>query len=306
MKHQSQQLSSVPHLPFDWSFEELTTHHDVERGVLEFAMTPAGRPSFTPTLLNDLRLFQESLAAAVTAALDAGSRPALDYLVHTSAVPGVFNLGGDLQFFLRCIRGGDAATLRDYAHLSIDVLHTNLVNLGLPLTTVALLEGTALGAAFEAALSADVIIAERQVQIGFPEVVFNMFPGMGAYSFLSRRLSPAQVERMIMSGRLYRAEELHEMGVVDHLAEPGEGREALRRFIHQDRRSGATRRALLRMRERVHPVTRDELMDIAELWVESALALGDKDLRMMERLVKAQERRMERQPAGSGMAVVPA
>ena len=304
MKHQSPQLSPHRDLPFDWRFDELTTRHDMERGVVEFAMSPQERPSFTPALLRDIRMFQESLTAAIAEAYHRGEAHAVDYLVHSSAVRGVFNLGGDLQFFLRCIRGGEATVLRDYAHLSIDVLHANLVNLDLPLTTVALIEGTALGAAFEAALSSDVIIAERDAQIGFPEVVFNMFPGMGAYSFLSRRLSPAMVERMIMSGRLYRAQDLHEMGVIDHLAEPGEGREALRRFIHQDRRSGVTRRALLRMRERVHPITKQELLDIADLWVESALSLTDKDLRMMERLVKAQERRMEKE-AAAPVAVVP-
>jgi DSF synthase len=294
MKHQSE-LSPNPRFDFNWQFEELTTHYDAERGLLEFAMAPPGRPSFTPGLLRDIKRFQESLPASLAAAGEEGTRPTLDYLVHTSAVAGVFNLGGDLQFFLRCIRSGDRRTLTDYAHLSIDVLHSNLVNLDLPVTTVALIEGTALGAAFEAALSSDVIIAERDAQIGFPEVVFNMFPGMGAYSFLARRLSPALVERMIMSGRLYSAAELHEMGVVDHLAEPGAGRAALHRFVQQDRRNGMTRRALLRMRERVHPITKVELLDIADLWVESALALSDKDQRMMERLVKAQERRMEKQ-----------
>lgn len=297
MKHHIQPLPHDHHLPFNWQFEELATYHDVERRVLEFSMTPRGRPSFTHDLVRDLDTFQTALAVAVTESLDRGEASPVDYLVHTSSVPGVFNLGGDLQFFLRCIGSGDARVLRDYAHLSIDVLYNNLMNLHLPVTTIALIEGTALGAAFEAALSSDVIIAERDAQIGFPEVVFNMFPGMGAYSFLSRRLSPALVERMIMSGRMYRAEELHDMGVIDHLAEPGEGRDALRRFIRNDHRSATTRRALLKMRERVRPITKQELLDIADLWVESALSLTEKDQRMMARLVKAQEKRMEKHTA---------
>ena len=36
--------------------------------------------------------------------------------------------------------------------------------------------------------------------MGLPEVLFDLFPGMGAYSFLVRRLGPAQAERMILSG----------------------------------------------------------------------------------------------------------
>jgi DSF synthase len=38
-------------------------------------------------------------------------------------------------------------------------------------------------------------------------------------------------------------------------------------------------------------VSHDELMAITEVWVDTALALGDKSLRMMERIVRAQERR---------------
>jgi DSF synthase len=119
-----------------------------------------------------------------------------------------------------------------------------------------------------------------------------MFPGMGAYSFLARRVSPAMVEQMIMSGKLYTAEELHALGVIDILAEDGAGHRQLADFIGKDARTRNTRTALLRMRERVHPITFEELIDISNLWVDSALGLPEKDLRMMERLVKAQDRRM--------------
>ena len=35
----------------------------------------------------------------------------------------------------------------------------------------------------------------------------------------------------------------------------------------------------------------DELLEITKLWVDSALALGDRSLRTMDRLIKAQTRR---------------
>jgi DSF synthase len=35
----------------------------------------------------------------------------------------------------------------------------------------------------------------------------------------------------------------------------------------------------------------DELLEITKVWVDSALALGDKSLRTMDRLIKAQTRR---------------
>lgn len=44
------------------------------------------------------------------------------------------------------------------------------------------------------------------------------------------------------------------------------------------------------MRNIAQPIGYDELMGITEVWVDTALALGDKSLRTMERIVKAQER----------------
>jgi len=293
-----QAFASSRNEPSNWrpTYGQLLTSYDTEYRVLTYSMNPAPRPSFTPSLLRDLDRFQQDVRERLSGDVFEGHEPSVRYLVHASTVPGVFNLGGDLEFFLRTIRARDRQTLTEYAHLSIRVLYANLVNLSLPITTIALLEGTTLGAGFEAALSSDVIIAERSVQIGFPEVVFNMFPGMGAYSFLARRISPAMVEQMITSGKLYTAEELHRIGVIDILAEDGAGRRQLQDFLRKDERSRVTRTALLRMRERVHPITLEELMDISDLWVESAMNLPEKDLRMMERLVKAQDRRMSPSP----------
>ena len=52
--------------------------------------------------------------------------------------------------------------------------------------TVALIQGDAIGGGFEAMLTNDVVIAERTAKFGLPEILFNLFPGMGAHSFLKR------------------------------------------------------------------------------------------------------------------------
>ena len=72
------------------------------------------------------------------------------------------------------------------------ILHRNMLGLGLPLITIALVQGEALGGGFESILSFDVVIAERDARFGLPEAMFGLFPGMGAHSFLSRRLGSAQ------------------------------------------------------------------------------------------------------------------
>ena len=50
-------------------------------------------------------------------------------------------------------------------------------------------------------------------------------------------------------------------------------------------------RAMLRARQRVLQLTRSELMDITEDWVDAAFMIDPKDRAYMERLVMAQNRR---------------
>ncbi|WP_207482887.1 crotonase/enoyl-CoA hydratase family protein [Arenibaculum pallidiluteum] len=247
----------------------------------------AGRPNFSAPLLGALRSFREGLRAE--------PEGRVRYVVYGSTEPGVFNLGGDLALFCRAIRLRDRAALEAYATACIDECWANHTSLSLPLLTIALVQGNALGGGFEAALSSNMIVAERSARFGLPEVMFNLFPGMGAFSFLSRRITPALAERMITGGRTYTAEELHEMGIVDVLAEDGCGEDAVRDFIARNDRRHASLRAIHQARRRVNPLTYSELADIVGLWVDTAMGLGEQDLRTMERLVSAQDRRQSRQ-----------
>ncbi len=249
-------------------------------------MAPRPRPCFTPALLDDIARFQDWAAR-----LAAEPASPVRHVVLASGTPGTYNLGGDLALFMRLIGARDRQGLLDYALRCVRAAYRFAVNLDRPVVSVALVEGNALGGGFEAALSCNVIIAERQAQMGFPEVLFNLFPGMGAYTFLTRRIAPAQAERLITSGTLHSAERLHEMGVVDVLAEPGEGEAALREFTREAARRGNALRAVQEMRRRYRPVRYDELVEITEMWVDMALELEERDLRVMERLVRAQDRR---------------
>lgn len=253
-------------------------------------MRPEGRPSFTPELLQDINDMQRSLQRMFADRADEAQSP-FDYYVLASAVPGVYNLGGDLSLFAEKIRAGDRAALRRYGYLCIEAIHRNAVAFDLPVVTIALVQGDALGGGFESALAHDLIVAERSAKLGLPEILFNLFPGMGAYSFLSRRLGVVAAERMIASGRIYSAEELHDMGVVDVLADDGRGREALREYLVQHRRRRNALSSMYQVRRRVNPVTYQELKDVVDLWVEAALRLEEPDLRKMARLTAAQDRR---------------
>ena len=282
------------------SYRELRIEFEPEDGILWSHMAPRDRPCVTSVMVHEGRDFQNTVKQLFRDLETRQAKP-VRYMVWGSRHPGVFNLGGDLNLFAALIRDRDRESLLDYAIACIDVVYNNIVSLGLPIVTVSLVEGDALGGGFEKALSTNVMIAERGTKFGLPEVLFNLFPGMGAYSLLARRIGDAQAKRMVLSGRIYSAEALYEMGLVDVLAEPGQGRQAVYDYIGRHSRRHAAECAVFGAARRVNPVTYEELRDIAVMWVDTALDLAESDLRKMERLAAAQERRrtLDRQKASS-------
>ena len=269
-------------------YTTLKTHYDAKHEVAWCYMLAQPRPSFTPALLEDLNAWCDQLASG-----QACNGQPIAYHVLASDVPGVYNLGGDLALFRQLVEAGDREGLLHYARRCIDAMHANIRHFDRDITTLSLVQGDALGGGFETAMSSDVLIAEKGSKLGLPEVLFNLFPGMGAYSLLSRRLTPAQAERLILSGRIFTAEELYDMGVVDVLAEAGEGEMAVYEYIRRENRARNGFRALRRVRAHVDPVTYQELADITDIWVDAALALNERDLRMMERLVSRQSQKTD-------------
>lgn len=254
------------------------------------AMRPSQSPMVTLELMRDMMCVQESVRVIVEEG-NREQRQHLEYFVAASQTPGVFNFGGNLTYFADCIRRGDQDRLREYAYACIDVIYGNAMAFHTPLVTIALVQGDALGGGFECALSFDILVAERSAKMGLPEVLFNLFPGMGAYSLLSRKIGTAAAEKLIMSGKVYTAEELHALGVVDILAEDGQGENEVRDYIARNRRKHNAHSAIYRAKRRVNPIKYEELRDIVEIWLEAAMRLGEQDLRKMTRLAMAQGRR---------------
>jgi DSF synthase len=123
--------------------------------------------------------------------------------------------------------------------------------------------------------------------MGLPEILFNLFPGMGAYSLLGRRVGMKRAEEMILSGRVYRAPELHDMGLIDVLAEDGRGEQAVYEFVRRNDKKRNGMQAVFRARQHFSPISYDELMNIAAVWVDAAMRLEDRDIRIMSRIARA-------------------
>jgi DSF synthase len=282
---------------------------DAEYGVIWGMFNPRGTPCFSLGLLNDIRAHDEQLELNKGKVLYKGEVHDARYYVAGSKVPGVFNLGGDLGLFMLLINARDRDALSAYARRCIDCIYPRIQHYGCAtLTTISLVQGDALGGGFETALSSDVIIAEESANLGLPEILFNLFPGMGAVSLLTRRIGLRAAEDLILSGRIHKAKELAEMGLVDVVAPDGMGECTTYDWIRKNDRRRNGMQAVFHSRGYVHPITREELDQIAEAWIDAALRLDEKDLRMMKRLVGAQQRRLagDLSPAPIGAAQVAA
>jgi DSF synthase len=106
---------------------------------------------------------------------------------------------------------------------------------------------------------------------------------------------------MMLNGTIYSSDELHRLGIVDVLVPKGEGVQAVNDLIRRNHRIAHARSAMNRVRQIRSEVSLAELMQITEVWVDTAMQLGEKSLRTMERLVRAQ-RRPANQEAAPGPA----
>jgi DSF synthase len=268
-----------------FELQQLELSWQQDTGTLWTFMRPRGRPSYNLDLLEDFHAWQRGIAAMF------GERASeLRFLVLGSRTPGIFNLGGDLNHFTQQIRDRNRQALVDYGNSCVRILHKNMNGLGMPMITIGLAQGDALGGGLESLLSFNVIVAERQAKFGFPENIFGLFPGMGAYSLLARRVGPPLAEKIILSGKSYTAEEMHEMGLVHILAEPGQGEAAVRAYIERSQRRYNGISAVYQAGRQVNPISLEELERIVQIWADACLVLGERDLKVMHRLVSAQDK----------------
>ncbi len=264
-------------------------------------MKPMGVPCFNQNLVEEIHHNFYELQTHDGECLHNQEWHPVNYSVIASRHPTAFNLGGDLALFLNLIRTRNREALDHYARLCINAMFMRIMNFNTQTVTISLLQGDALGGGFEFALSSNVIIAEQGVRMGLPEIMFNLFPGMGAYSLLSRRIGPRLAEEMMISGNIYLAEDLHRMGVVDILAARGEGEKAVSDFIRKKGKRVNAISSIYQCRQHVAPIRHEELLDIARLWVDAALRLEEQDMHIISRLVRSQRSEQEKRLlAGQG------
>ncbi|WP_312240588.1 crotonase/enoyl-CoA hydratase family protein [Pantoea sp.] len=260
---------------------QLVAYYEEGRHTMWMLLRAQPRPSFNHELIEEI--MNLSYAAQ-------RSGLPIDFWVTGSLVPQMFNAGGDLRFFVECIRNGRREALRAYARACVDCIHSAAKGFDTGAVTLAMIEGSALGGGFEAALAHHFILAQNNARMGFPEIAFNLFPGMGGYSLVARRAGMKLAEELICEGESHSAEWYETRGLVDKVFQQGESYRATRTFIDTLRPKLNGVRAMLKARQRVLQLSRAELMDITEDWVDYAFTLEPKDIAYMERLVQLQNR----------------
>lgn len=283
-------VAEFPALANTQNLRQIEVEYDRDTLTLYWWMKPSPRPCFNAEFLEEVEGFESRMEQHQGWISHEGRECKVDNAVFGSRIPGVFNLGGDLSMFIQSILRKDRSTLMKYGRLCVDNMYRRVSGFGADVVTYSLVQGKAFGGGFECALASEVIIAERSATMSFPEVLFNMFPGMGALSLLARKIGLRKAEEIIMSGRVYTAKEMYDLGVVDQLVEDGTGLEATRAMIRGRQKKRNSYRAMSMAKREFQPISLSEMRGIVEVWVDAALRLETRDLRMMARLVRAQDK----------------
>jgi enoyl-CoA hydratase/carnithine racemase len=184
--------------------------------VAEFVRVEVDKPARVATIRLD-RPKVNALNAQVQdelgeAARQVGTDPEVGAVVLWGG-PKVFAAGADIKE----MQGQTFAQISTRA-AELQGAFTTLAKI--PKVVIAAINGYALGAGCELALTADFRYAASDAQLGQPEILLGIVPGAGGTQRLPRLIGPARAKQMIYSGRFYDAERCQAWGLVDEIFAP--------------------------------------------------------------------------------------
>lgn len=94
-------------------YETLDVALDAGRRLFRCWLNPVGRPCFSPELLRDIATMHRSIGGLFSGGRFDPDAP-VRYFACSSAIPGIFNLGGDLHLFQQLIAARDLDALTRY------------------------------------------------------------------------------------------------------------------------------------------------------------------------------------------------
>jgi cyclohexa-1,5-dienecarbonyl-CoA hydratase len=142
--------------------------------------------------------------------------------------------------------------------------------------TVAAVHGTTLGGGLELALACDVVVAESDAVLGFPEIKLGCFPPVAA-ALLPRRIGWAAACEIVLGGERLTAERAQALGLVHRICEPGRRRESVAALIAPwlERSPAVVRQAKHALREGRERPGLEALARIERRYLDALMSLDD-------------------------------
>jgi DSF synthase len=272
----------------------LSLAYEADLKTLWATMNPLPVPCFTADLIGSVLRVGAGLSSLQGGAADDVDRP-VKFVVFKSARRGVFNLGGDLAFFLQSIEAGDFDAVLNYGRSCVLGCHGMANGFCAGVVTVALVQGMALGGGFESACACDFLVGEKSSVYQLPELQFGTFPGAGAANIMRSRLGSKTMLKLVVEGRRLGHDEASSLGIVDYGADDGDGERLLReliggRFLHRH----AAISSFCRNLRDGEAITIDGLYAEAERWARTAMQVSQADIETMKRIVAVQKKKFAR------------
>jgi DSF synthase len=256
-----------------------------ERKTVVLTLCPELRPCVTREVLDGLATSSQWIRGLNVEAPDS-----VRHMILASDWDDVFSLGGDLDFFVDCIKRRDRDSLLKYAFDCVRVGHVFHGGFEGTVSTTSVICGQALGGGLEGAASCQTIITEEGGNLQLPEIKFGMFPGMGAISYLSRRVPGPFVRDMVEKGHPVSTEQAYAVRMVDELVPRGQGLRAAHRLNEGLEHGFHARMATRYGLSLAQGPSLAELEGIASSWVDVAFKIDLRDMRLMNRLASVQLR----------------
>lgn len=149
-------------------------------------------------------------------AVDAAIGLLEDEAVHAVIVTGAgaaFSIGADVRGILEA---GAPLQQARRSHRQLEQIERS------PKPFIAAINGHCLGGGLELALACHLRIASSRAKFGLPELSLGLLPGMGGTHRLPRLVGRARAHEMILTGRVLRAEEALQIGLVNDVVSPAE------------------------------------------------------------------------------------
>jgi cyclohexa-1,5-dienecarbonyl-CoA hydratase len=145
----------------------------------------------------------------------------------------------------------------------------------LPMPTIAIVQGAALGGGMELVIACDMVLAARSARFGQPEIKLGVFPPVAA-ALLPSYTGYRQAARLLFTGETIHAEEAARLGLVTCVVEDAELEAAQERLLTQLLNLSAaalamTKRALLLGAQRGESA----LPEIEDLYIHTLMATSD-------------------------------